>query len=168
MKLLIVSDSHGDRVILKELREKYQYDVDLMIHCGDSELRAVDPALKGYSIVKGNCDYDEKFSNELLLGVKGNKIYVTHGHLFQIKSSLLKMSYRAKELEADFVFFGHSHLLKAEMIEGTLFLNPGSILLPRGGNEKTYAIVEKEKLVCTVRFYNEKHEELTELGVVYS
>lgn len=155
-------------MILHELREKYENDVDLMIHCGDSELRAVDPAIKGYSTVKGNCDYDEKFSNELLLDVKGNKIFVTHGHLFQIKSSLSKVSHCAKELEADFVFFGHSHLLKAEMIDGTLFLNPGSISLPRGGNEKTYALVEKDEHVCTVRFYNEKHQELTGLGSVYS
>ena len=42
-------------------------------------------------------------------------------------------------------FFGHSHILGAEMINGTLFLNPGSFLMPRGRRERTYALVQKEK-----------------------
>ena len=32
--------------------------------------------------------------------------------------------------------FGHSHVLGAELIDGVLFINPGSILLPRQRVEK--------------------------------
>lgn len=162
MKLLIVSDSHGDRSMIKTLKNRYENDVDALIHCGDSELRAVDPVLEGFHVVRGNCDLDQRFPDELLLDVQGYKIFTTHGHLFQIKSSLLNLAYRAKELEADFVFFGHSHLLGVEKIEEILFLNPGSILLPRGGNERTYAILEQDD-TCTVRFFNDQHEELKSL-----
>ncbi|KRG12807.1 metallophosphoesterase [Lederbergia galactosidilytica] len=163
MKLLIVSDSHGDRSLIKTLKNSYENDVDALIHCGDSELRAVDPVLKGFHIVKGNCDLDQQFPDELLLDVQGYKIYVTHGHLFQIKSSLQNIAYRAEEFGADFVFFGHSHILGVEKIAGTLFLNPGSILLPRGGNEQTYAIIEQKEDICTVRFFNDQQEEVKSL-----
>ncbi|MBO0995774.1 metallophosphoesterase [Bacillus sp. SD088] len=166
MKLLVVSDSHGDRAMIKALKNRYGNDVDALIHCGDSELRAVDPVLEGFHTVRGNCDMDQQFPNELLLDVEGYKIFTTHGHLFQIKSSLFNLAYRAKELEANFVFFGHSHLLGVEKIEETLFLNPGSILLPRGGNERTYAIIEQNDR-CTVRFFNDKHEELESLRRVF-
>ncbi|WP_396426692.1 metallophosphoesterase [Lederbergia sp. NSJ-179] len=161
MKLLVVSDSHGNRSILKELKRKYEHEMDALIHCGDSELRAVDPVLEGFHVVSGNCDLDPKFPNELLLNIQGNKIFITHGHLFQIKSSLLNISYRAKELGAQFAFFGHSHLLGADKMDEIVFLNPGSILLPRGGNEKTYSIVQKDDSACTICFYNDHHEEIT-------
>ena len=38
MKVLIVSDSHGLTTELEKLMENYQDEVDLFIHCGDSEL----------------------------------------------------------------------------------------------------------------------------------
>ncbi|MCB6949730.1 YfcE family phosphodiesterase, partial [Roseburia faecis] len=70
-------------------------------------------------------------------------MFVTHGHHYNVKMTLLNLSYKAKEVGADFVFFGHSHILGAELIENTLFLNPGSLLMPSGRTERTYAIVEK-------------------------
>lgn len=163
MKLLVVSDSHGERNDLEQLNAKYLDDVDAMIHCGDSELAADDPTLQDFAVVAGNCDMDSRFPKELILEVDGSNIFVTHGHLHQIKSSLLSISYKAKEHHAKFVFFGHSHLLGAEMIEGTLFVNPGSISYPRGGNERSYAIIEKNQIEITVKFFNETHKELTHL-----
>ncbi|MCR2820596.1 metallophosphoesterase [Lederbergia panacisoli] len=167
MKLLIVSDSHGNRAILKNIKTTYHNQVDAMIHCGDSELSASDPVLKGFSVVRGNCDMDSKFPNELIIELSESIILVVHGHLHRIKSSLLPISYRAKEVGADFVFFGHSHLLGAEMIDGTVFLNPGSILLPRGGNEKTYALITKDDSSITIQYFNDQHQELTELKTFY-
>ena len=38
MKVLFVSDSHGLTAELEILVEKHQDEVDLFIHCGDSEL----------------------------------------------------------------------------------------------------------------------------------
>ncbi|MBW8350240.1 metallophosphoesterase [Bacillus sp. IITD106] len=167
MKLLVVSDSHGNKAVLEDLKAKYKDQVDAMIHCGDSELSADDSVLEGFTVVRGNCDMDSAFPNERILELNDSVIFVAHGHLHRIKSSLLTISYRAKEVGADFVFFGHSHLLGAEMIDGALYLNPGSILLPRGGNEKTYAIVTKDHSKIVVQFFNGRHEELTQLGTVF-
>ncbi|MCJ8007022.1 metallophosphoesterase [Lederbergia wuyishanensis] len=167
MKILVVSDSHGNGTVLENLKVTYKNRVHAMVHCGDSELSANDSVLEGFSIVRGNCDMDPAFPNELVLKLNGSTIFVTHGHLHRIKTSLLTISYRAKEVGADFVFFGHSHLHGSEMIDGTLYLNPGSILLPRGGNEKTYAIITKNFSNITVQYFNEQHEELTQLRTVF-
>lgn len=130
MKLLIVSDSHGSKEELIDLAEKYGSSVNGMIHCGDSELSADDPALSPYLSVRGNCDMDARLPDDLVETIEGHSFMVTHGHHYGIKMSLMKLRYKAEEVGAKFVFFGHSHTLGAEMSNGTLFLNPGSILLP--------------------------------------
>ena len=45
MKVLFVSDSHGLTAELEKLVENHQDEVDLFIHCGDSELDPDDPAI---------------------------------------------------------------------------------------------------------------------------
>ncbi|MBM7584870.1 putative phosphoesterase [Bacillus pakistanensis] len=168
MKFLIVSDSHGSTEILQELSTRYSNRVDAMIHCGDSELTADNPIMADYLTVRGNCDIDARFPDHLVKEMGGINVLVTHGHLFNVKMSLMNLSYKAKENAAQFVFFGHSHTLGAEMMDGTLFLNPGSILLPRGRREKTYALVEVESSRVYVRFLNENHEELVDLTATFS
>ncbi|MCA1057842.1 metallophosphoesterase [Rossellomorea aquimaris] len=163
MKLLVVSDSHGSKEELVDLSKKYQSDVDAMIHCGDSELSADDPALSSYLIVRGNCDMDARLPDDLVEDVDGHSIMVTHGHLYGIKMSLMKLRYRAEEVGAKFVFFGHSHTLGAELNNGILFLNPGSILLPRGRSERTYALVNAEEQEINVTFLTHDHVVLDEL-----
>lgn len=140
--VLVVSDSHGLTSELMKIKEKHINEVELMIHCGDSELNPDDKELEGFVVVRGNCDFDSDFPEETFHEVDGKKIIVTHGHHYGVKSTLMNLSYRAEELGADIVCFGHSHLLGAEMINGKLFLNPGSIRLPRLRREKTYCILD--------------------------
>jgi putative phosphoesterase len=167
MKLLVVSDSHGSLEILKELKNRYGQEVNAMFHCGDSELPADSEVMKGYIAVRGNCDHDNRYSYDIVEEIEGTRIFMTHGHRYDVKMSLSKLNDQANANGADFVFFGHSHQAGAEKIDHTLFLNPGSILLPRGRKEKTYAIVELDEEKTVVRFYNENHQELTELKQVF-
>ncbi|WP_239254772.1 metallophosphoesterase [Listeria ilorinensis] len=164
MKLLVVSDSHHERDCLLHLKEKYEGKVDAMIHCGDSELEKDDPAMVGFQTVRGNCDFGTDFPNDLVLDVAGYRILVTHGHLYNIKMTLMNLRYRARELGADFAFFGHSHELGADMIDDTVILNPGSISLPRGRIRiKTYALIETVQEGVRVRFMDNEDQELTDL-----
>jgi uncharacterized protein len=151
-KVLVISDSHGLTTELSLIREKHKDEVDLFLHCGDSELSSNNSALEGYLVVRGNCDFDEDFPEELVQKVGKWKILMTHGHRYQVKSTLTSLSYRAEELEARIVLFGHSHILGAEMLNGILFLNPGSIRLPRLRKEKTYCILEiiDDKIILNV------------------
>lgn len=160
LKLLVVSDSHGDRQSLIDLHTRYKDDVDEFIHCGDSELQADDEALEGFKIVAGNCDYDFRLKDRQTFEMEGKKIIVVHGHRHRVNSSFMNLSYLAEEANADFVFFGHTHILGVEEVNGVIYLNPGSILLPRGGNPKTYAIIDKKDDKLSVHYYNEKHKKL--------
>lgn len=160
MKLLVVSDSHGLKEELKKIKALYIDQVDAMFHCGDSELHSNDEAIDGFLTVRGNCDNEKQFPLEIINTIGERTILVTHGHLYHVKKSLLNLTYRAEEKAADFVFFGHSHRLGAEKIGQTIFLNPGSIFLPRMYPEKSYAIIEIDNEVVTVYFYNDHHEEI--------
>ncbi|WP_442595314.1 metallophosphoesterase family protein [Neobacillus sp. D3-1R] len=143
-RVLVVSDSHGLTNELEKIKEKHQAEVDLMIHCGDSELQADDPAIKDFVMVGGNCDFGSDFPKEKMEIMNQKSIFITHGHHYHVKSSLMSLVYRAEEVNANIVCFGHSHILGAEVINGILFINPGSIRLPKMRKEKTYVIVEIE------------------------
>lgn len=166
MKVLIVSDSHGLTKELIELKEKYRAEVEAMIHCGDSELDARSEAMAEYIAVRGNCDFDSNMVNDQLFAIEGLSFYVTHGHLYNVKMSLMNLRYRAEEVGANVVCFGHSHIAGAELIDNILFINPGSIRLPRLSKEKTYAILEvDETKKGVVRFFSIDGKEIPQLMV---
>lgn len=141
MKIVVLSDTHGDANLIEQVYEQ-ELDADAFFHCGDSELAYDDVHFHHMYRVKGNCDFDRNFVDDLLVPVGERSIFMTHGHLYNIKMTLTPLDYKAQETGADIVLFGHSHLLGAEQIGDTLFLNPGSLLLPRGGNPKSYATIE--------------------------
>lgn len=167
MKLLIVSDSHGLTDDLKEIKQKHFNEISMMIHCGDSELEYDHPSLDGFTTVRGNCDFDKSFAEELIEDIGSHKVFITHGHRYSVKSTLLNLTYRAKELGANIVCFGHSHFLGAEIIDGILFINPGSIRLPRGREEKTYVIIDIIESEIHLRVYDVKLGEISELAQMF-
>ncbi len=141
MQLLIMSDTHGDKSIISKVKGYYP-NADVSIHCGDSELVYGDEVFADFYYVRGNCDRDPQFAEEQIIHAEDRIIYVTHGHLYNVKSTLMSLSYRAQEVNAHIVCFGHSHLLGAEKIGETLFVNPGSLTAPRGRKEKSFIVME--------------------------
>lgn len=153
MKIIVMSDSHGDRQTVEQVAE---HEADAYFHCGDSELAAEDPVLAKMYQVRGNCDMDVAFPKEVEVTIGHKKIWMIHGHHHDVKNSLMTLFYQAREKEVDIVLFGHSHLYGAEMKEDILFVNPGSTLLPRGGNPATYAEIEwDEQLKVTFKDLDE-------------
>ncbi|MET1014994.1 MAG: metallophosphoesterase [Paenisporosarcina sp.] len=167
MKILVMSDTHGDSKIIDAVKE-HVGPVDAIFHCGDSELDLHHSSLEGIQVVLGNCDMDSSLPIEVKTTVKDTNIFMTHGHLFQVKSSLMSLNYRAQELNSQIVLFGHSHLLGAEMINGVLFLNPGSLKAPRGRKEKSYAILEKLDSLWQVTFFSDTHAELKKVNFSFN
>ncbi|MBL4951203.1 metallophosphoesterase [Neobacillus sp. YIM B02564] len=162
-KVLIVSDSHGLTKELEVIRERHSQEVDLFIHCGDSQLMPDHKAITGYLTVAGNCDFGD-YPLELFPNIAGKKFYITHGHHYSVKSSLMKLKFKAQEVNADIVCFGHSHVLGAEVVDGTLFVNPGSIRLPRGHFDKTYVILELNNDSVSMKVYEVNGRELPSLA----
>jgi uncharacterized protein len=153
MKVLIVSDSHGLTKELAWIKNRHQ-DVDAMIHCGDSELPKNAEELSGFLTVRGNCDFEKGFPNEIVESIGNTRFLICHGHLYNVKMTLMNVYYRAKEVDANIVCFGHSHVALAERIDNTVFINPGSIRIPRMRKEKTYVILQVKDKEIIVDFYD--------------
>lgn len=168
MKILVISDNHGDRDILQAVFDGNAGLVDHFVHCGDSELDPNDPIFDHCAVVRGNNDFDPGFKDDQLLafGPGTTQYYLTHGDYYQVNSGLLQLSLKTKEMGANVAFYGHTHQLMADLVDGLLYLNPGSISLPRGEYAfigGTYAILEVTDDTFDVRFYNRSQKEVVEL-----
>ncbi|MCM3725322.1 metallophosphoesterase [Neobacillus cucumis] len=163
-KVLIISDSHGLTKELEIIRERHLSEVDLMIHCGDSELMPTDKSISGYLTVMGNCDFGAEYPLETTTEIAGRKFFITHGHRYSVKSTLMNLKYKAEEVQGNIVCFGHSHVLGAEVVGGTLFINPGSIRLPRERPEKTYVILDLQSDKINMSVFELSGRELTKLA----
>ncbi len=142
---MILSDTHGASDALVDHVKNWE-TIDKVIHLGDfieDGKRVGDLTGKEVLCLRGNCDikhYDHR-EEELLL-CEEVSVFMTHGHRYRVKHSLLNLSLRAKEVSARIVLFGHTHQPFNEMIDNVLFFNPGSPVYPRGGALPTYGIIE--------------------------
>ncbi|MGM0874484.1 MAG: metallophosphoesterase family protein [Bacillota bacterium] len=168
MKVLIMSDSHGLTTEIDDIKKRHKDEVDLMFHCGDSELSATSSELTSFKGVKGNCDFDSDLPNEIIEDLNGFTLYMTHGHLYNVKSTLMNLKYRALEVKAKMVCYGHSHIAGAEIIDQILFINPGSIRLPILRKQKTYAILDVQDVLVNVTFYEVNGEEVEGLSKAFT
>lgn len=152
-RVVIVSDSHRLQNELVEIVQRHQADV--FLHCGDSELTTDATYLQHYVTVRGNCDWDHAFPLEKTLEVGGLRFFVTHGHLYNVKSGLLQLHYRALELDADIACYGHSHVANVEQMKKLLLINPGSIRTPRYFTLPSYCVLEwEDRASINVTYYH--------------
>lgn len=171
MGILVMSDSHGLVREVKQVVDRHQ--VDRILHCGDF---CVDHSREPFSrmtLVRGNCDAARDVPTEQQTKWRDLHILQTHGHLFGVKSSLLRLHYRAEETGANVVVFGHSHVPVCGVERDILFLNPGSLQLPRGFDVPTYAILEEEDATAkavhvSVSFYDPLGNAVPKLGGTYT
>jgi len=161
MKVLIVSDSHGNADLLREIVRRA--NADHVIHCGDFCTDQAELPAGSLTVVRGNCDW-EKVPQEAIWEREGIKFFITHGHCYQVKFSPLPMRYRTEEMGAHIGCFGHSHFPFCEKAGGVLLINPGSISYPRGFKCPTYAVLEKEGSEIVVTYYSTEGRVMKELG----
>lgn len=164
-KVLILSDSHGLVNEITVIKERHQ--IKNKIHCGDSELDLDAPEMEGLLKVAGNCDFDARYPEEQTVDIGGLKFLIVHGHLHGVKGNLTALSYRAEELGAQVACYGHTHVADARQIKNQLFINPGSIRLPRNRTEKTYCIMEWEDINhIDIKYYTLSGEVVEDLSYV--
>lgn len=148
MLMGIMSDSHGNKKAVTKAVEKAGA-VSLWLHAGDyvedadylekiSEL----PVVK----VAGNGDWHNTTAREdECITVENKKIWLTHGHKYRLQWGIGYLSSLAEKIHADIVVFGHTHSYLNKSHNNIYFLNPGSIALPRDGNEGTFAVLEVDE-----------------------
>ena len=148
MRIAVVSDTHRLSNHIK-LAKKLIKNADVLIHLGDvtDDLDELTDGFNGeVYAVRGNCDFSRKYPKEQLLVLDGKKIFITHGDTYGVKYGLTEIFFRAKEINADIVLFGHTHQRFIAEEEGILFMNPGSVSLPRYlGKSLGFIILEEGK-----------------------
>ncbi|MBF0819656.1 metallophosphoesterase [Streptococcus acidominimus] len=158
-RFLVMSDSHGDRAIVEEVKDRYLGKVDAIFHNGDSELEAKDPLWEGIHVVGGNCDYDPVYKDQCVVQLGDVTVAQTHGHLYGINFTWMRLDYWAEEVGADICLYGHLHVPDAAVRGNTLFVNPGSICQPRGMiQECLYAILTIFEDHIHIEYYNRNHQ----------
>jgi len=144
MKIGVISDTHD---YLDPQVSKLFAGVEHILHAGDIglprillELEQIAPV----TAVLGNTD-DAGFHYRLteVVEVAGRKFLVHHiVHPHRLEESLEK---RVQREHPDVVVFGHTHKAFSEVINGTLYFNPGYAGKARFGMKRSIAILHCSK-----------------------
>ncbi len=161
MKFLIASDIHGSAKYCRELlsaMDREQPDRvlllgDLLYHGPRNDLpeeyapKEVIAMLNGIReklfCVRGNCDTEVDqmvltfpiLADYCLLEEQGVLVFATHGHHYnRATPPLLK--------KGDILLHGHTHVPAWQETEGFVYLNPGSVSIPKDGSRHSYMTLE--------------------------
>ncbi len=165
MKWLIASDIHGSALYCEQLLAAFDREkADRLLLLGDLLYHGPRNDLpEGYApkqvisllntrkdvifCVRGNCEAEVDqmvlefpvLAEYLLLPVGGKMMFVTHGHKYnpQNPPPLAKGSV---------LLNGHTHVPAREEYENFLYLNPGSVSLPKENSPRGYMILEENRI----------------------
>lgn len=171
MKLVIVSDNHGDSAIVAAIKEHFQSAKATLIHCGDSQLAPDDPAMQSWQTVAGNNDTGLGYPQNRLLTAGPERILVVHGHHDGVNFGLTRLSLHAQAEQATVCCYGHTHQLAVTVDHGCLLINPGSISLPRGKYRTlggTFATVDVSTDQFRVQYYSREFQPVPQLSFKFS
>ncbi len=127
MKIAVFADSHADSTVLFSAVQRERPDA--VIHLGDhiEDGSALSHCFAGLQIhlVRGNTDSASDGPDEALVSLAGKRAFLTHGHLYGVKSGLYEIARKGREVGADIVLFGHTHRPFLSHSEGLWLMNPG-------------------------------------------
>ncbi|MBR6812289.1 MAG: phosphodiesterase [Oscillospiraceae bacterium] len=166
MKLMIASDIHGSAHYCRELLNAYKAENaqrllllgDILYHgprndlprdYAPKEVIAMLNAIKEQIFcVRGNCDTEvdqmvldfPMLADYCVIPVGERLIYATHGHNYNT-SKLPPLQ------KGDILLHGHNHIPAWESFgNDNLYLNPGSVSIPKNGSCHSYMILEGRKI----------------------
>ena len=142
MKLLIVSDSHGNSAALDELLKKYP-NMDLYLHAGD--LECDEQSIRPFDCVKGNCDHYSRLPERRIIHTPIG--YLLMQHLPYMPNDIMK------EYNVKIFIHGHTHRRKFEKKDDLYIINPGAISYPRDEYDLSYAILTITSDNIDVQFF---------------
>lgn len=143
MKILVLSDSHSSYSFMR--RAISSVKPDAVVHLGDHYDDGVAmseefPDLV-FHIVPGNCDRYRMLRQEpevRCYEICGVKLFMTHGHMQSVKSSLDRLVYEARSMNAKAALYGHTHIADCHQEDGLWVINPGSA----GYGRRSAALIE--------------------------
>ena len=166
MKWMIASDLHGSAYYCRKMLEVFEREGadrlfllgDLLYHGPRNDLpreyapKEVIPLLNGKKekllCVRGNCDAEVDqmvlefpvLADYAVLPVGQRLIYATHGHIYHVKN-LPPLA------PGDVLLHGHTHVPAwTEFGQGNLYLNPGSVSIPKENSPHSYMTLEENTM----------------------
>lgn len=157
MKWLIASDIHGSAYYCRKLLEAFEKEgADRILLLGDilyhgprndlpqdyapkEVIEMLNPLKDIICSSKGNCDTEVDqmvlefpiLSDYFLLSAEEKLIFATHGHTFN-SSNLPPIK------ESDILLHGHTHVPACEITDTHIYLNPGSVSIPKENSPHSY------------------------------
>ena len=165
MKWMIASDIHGSAYYCRELLAAFEREGaqklmllgDVLYHgprndlprdYAPKEVIAMLNAIKEKLLcVRGNCDTEVDqmvlefpvLADYAILVAGERMIYATHGHVYN-ENKLPPLQ------KGDVLMHGHIHVPKCVEHEDYLYINPGSVSIPKENSAHSYLILEDGKL----------------------
>lgn len=166
MKWMIASDLHGSAYYCRKMLEAFEREGadrlfllgDLLYHGPRNDLpreyapKEVIPLLNEKKekllCVRGNCDAEvdqmvlefPMLADYAVLPVGQRLIYATHGHIYHVKN-LPPLA------PGDVLLHGHTHVPAwTEFGQGNLYLNPGSVSIPKEDSPHSYMTLEENTM----------------------
>lgn len=161
MKWLIASDIHGSAYYCRKLLEAYKKErADRLLLLGDvlyhgprndlpkdynpkAVIAMLNEIKQDILCVRGNCDTEVDqmvlefpiLADYAVLTVGDKLIYATHGHVYNNE--------KLPPLHAgDILLNGHTHVAKCDEYETHIYINPGSVSIPKEASEHSYMTLE--------------------------
>lgn len=129
MKILVISDSHGDKYSLEKFTAK-EKSTDMIIHLGDG-LNEFEDIMLNSKITNycaaGNCDFETTAPYTRIIIAADKRLFIAHGHTFDVKETYSKIIKIAESENADICLFGHTHMQYKSVINDMIMLNPGAV-----------------------------------------
>lgn len=165
-KILIASDIHGSAYYCRKLVEAYRKENatrllllgDLLYHGPRNDLpREYEPKAvlqmlnelqNDILCVCGNCEAEVDqmvlqfpiMAEYCILYVNGHMIFATHGHHFN-EDTLPQLH------TGDILLHGHTHVPVCRVHENYVYMNPGSVSIPKENSWNGYMILEKNEFI---------------------
>ncbi|MBR5263018.1 MAG: phosphodiesterase [Clostridia bacterium] len=165
MKIMIASDIHGSAFYCKKMLEAYKNEeADKLLILGDilyhgprndlpegyapkEVIAMLNPMADELLCVRGNCDTEVDqmvlnfpvLADYAILYNEGRMIFATHGHNFNPANP-------PKIKSGDILLNGHTHIPAFEEKDGFIYVNPGSVSIPKENSEHGYILLEGNKL----------------------
>ncbi|MDO4962388.1 MAG: phosphodiesterase [Eubacteriales bacterium] len=161
MKWFVASDIHGSAFYCKKLLERYDAEnADRILLLGDllyhgprnnypdeydtkDVFAQLNDRQNDIMCVRGNCDAEVDqmvlefplMADYALIEAGGHMIFATHGHVYNEDNA-------PKLHKGDILLHGHTHVPKCVEHENYIYMNPGSVSLPKEDSWHGYMIID--------------------------
>jgi uncharacterized protein len=143
----VISDTHQHRLEdLPAALNEMMGQVDLILHMGDFVCMDLVDMLKkmnNFHGIAGNHDphsIKAIFPKDDLIEVNGKRLGLLHGYWFPFFcDDRSRARFRGENVDA--IIYGHTHVIRNEITNGTLFFNPGTASAMWPAPWKTYGIL---------------------------